>query len=248
MKDTIRIGTCSWKYDSWRGIIYPEHGAVNHLREYSFYYDTVEVDQWFWSLFKGDQVLLPKAEAVREYAESVPDTFTFCIKVPNSITLTHHYSRGRKAPLLKNPYFLSVELMNRFLESIEILEGHIGPLIFQFEYLNKKKMPDKEAFFDLQSFRGFSTQNNQQDSGPPPLKRAAHSREYLLIIKGALSLRFPAGCRLLPSNSPFRHRLHRRRMTGNQAADPQPRLRLPSAGKGSHRADRRCHRHQGPLG
>lgn len=148
MKDTVRIGTCSWKYDSWRGIIYPEQGAVNHLREYSYYYDTVEVDQWFWSLFRDDKVVLPKADIVREYADSIPDDFTFCIKVPNSVTLTHHYNKDKKAPLQQNPYFLSVDLMNRFLESIEALEGHIGPLIFQFEYLNKKKMPGRQEFFD----------------------------------------------------------------------------------------------------
>lgn len=148
MMNEFNIGTCSWKYDSWRGLIYPEQGPVNYLREYSYYYHTVEIDQWFWSLFKGDKVVLPKPEVVREYADSVPKDFTFSIKVPNSITLTHHYNKDKKAPLQPNPYFLSVELFQRFLDSIEPLAGHIGPLIFQFEYLNKKKMVNKESFFE----------------------------------------------------------------------------------------------------
>lgn len=148
MKSDLNIGTCSWKYDSWRGLIYPEHGPVNYLREYSYYYSTVEIDQWFWSLFKNDAVLLPKPEVVEEYAYSVPEDFVFSIKVPNSITLTHHYNKEKNASLQPNPYFLSNDLFLRFLERLEPLSDHLGPLIFQFEYLNKKKMVDKGVFFD----------------------------------------------------------------------------------------------------
>ncbi len=154
MKSDLNIGTCSWKYDSWRGLIYPEQGPVNYLREYSHYYGTVEIDQWFWSLFKGDKVVLPKAETVRDYASSVPEDFIFSIKVPNSITLTHHYNKDKKAALQPNPCFLSAELFQRFIDTLEPLSGHIGPLIFQFAYLNKKKMPTKEAFFE--QFQGFA--------------------------------------------------------------------------------------------
>jgi len=145
---SLQIGTCSWKYDSWRGIFYPEDQPINYLKEYSRHYKTVEVDQWFWSLFKGDRVVLPKAAAVREYADSVPEDFTFCIKVPNSITLTHHYRKDRNQPLTANPHFLSTELMDRFLKSIEPLQNHLGPLIFQFEYLNKQKMAHRQEFFE----------------------------------------------------------------------------------------------------
>lgn len=31
----IRIGTCSWKYDCWRGLVYPLKGKINHLKEYA---------------------------------------------------------------------------------------------------------------------------------------------------------------------------------------------------------------------
>lgn len=150
----LRIGTCSWKYDSWRGLVYPEHGAINYLAEYAQMYRTVEVDQWFWSLFSGDRAVLPKPEVVREYAESVPDDFLFCIKVPNSITLTHHYNRQKNQPLLPNPHFLSVPLMEQFLERIEPLHGRLGPLIFQFEYLNRQKVPKPREF--LERFGNFA--------------------------------------------------------------------------------------------
>ncbi len=144
--DFLQIGTCSWKYPSWQGLVYSSAKPPNYLAEYSKKYATVEVDQWFWSLFKGNTVVLPKKEVIREYIESVPECFTFCVKVPNSITLTHHYSN--KGPLIENPWFLSVDLMHRFLDSIAIMKGKLGPLVFQFEYLNKRKMVNQKEFIN----------------------------------------------------------------------------------------------------
>lgn len=144
----LHIGTCSWKYDSWRGLVYPETGKINYLQEYACHYRTVEVDQWFWSLFDGDTAVLPKPDVVADYAQSVPDNFIFCVKVPNSITLTHHYSKDKKAPLTPNPCFLSIPLMERFLDLLAPIKNNLGPLIFQFEYLNKKKMNSLGEFIN----------------------------------------------------------------------------------------------------
>lgn len=134
------IGACSWKYDSWQGLVYSDAKDKNYLREYSRQFSTVEVDQWFWSLFASDKAVLPNPKVVREYADSVPDGFIFSIKVPNSITLTHHYKKEKTDSPIANSHFLSVGLMKHFLELLEPLGGRIGPLNFQFEYLNKTKM------------------------------------------------------------------------------------------------------------
>jgi uncharacterized protein YecE (DUF72 family) len=141
MEKKLNIGTCSWKYDSWQGLIYPDKKPFNYLKEYSKHYNCVEVDQWFWSLFPGDKVVLPSPAVIQEYADSVPQDFRFGVKVPNSITLTHHYKKKKTDPLLPNPHFLSSELMLRFLEQLKPLHDKLGPLMFQFEYLNKQKMP-----------------------------------------------------------------------------------------------------------
>jgi len=138
------IGTCSWKYDSWKGIIYPQLDEINYLKEYSKHYNSVEVDQWFWSLFKS--VKLPDKKTVEEYKKSVPKDFKFTIKVPNSITLTHYYNRNKSAPLQKNPHFLSVDLFEEFLQTMKPIKSQIGSLIFQFEYLNKQKMTSLSEF------------------------------------------------------------------------------------------------------
>jgi uncharacterized protein YecE (DUF72 family) len=142
----LRIGTCSWKYDSWRGLVYSFKKPINYLEEYSKHYSTVEIDQWFWSLFGIDKVSLPSPFTVKEYLESVPKDFKFTIKIPNSITLTHFYRKAKTDPLIVNPHFLSAELFKNFMELIEPLRDYVGPLMFQFEYLNKQKMGSQQEF------------------------------------------------------------------------------------------------------
>ncbi len=147
----LHIGTCSWKYESWKGLLYSET-VSNFLAEYAQHYKSVEVDQWFWSLFSA-KITLPVAAVVQEYARSVPDDFVFTIKVPNSITLTHYYAKDKNAPLEENPHFLSTELFQRFIDALAPLQGKVGPLMFQFEYLNRQKMASQKIF--LQKFAAF---------------------------------------------------------------------------------------------
>jgi uncharacterized protein YecE (DUF72 family) len=142
----IRFGTCSWKYPSWQGLVYSKASGINYLSEYAKRYDTVEVDQWFWSLFDADRPALPKRETVKEYAESVPDGFLFTIKAPNSITLTHFYKKSKSEEPRPNPHFFSRELMEEFLERLSPLGPKIGMLMFQFEYLNRQKMGSEAEF------------------------------------------------------------------------------------------------------
>ncbi|RMH90816.1 MAG: DUF72 domain-containing protein [Calditrichaeota bacterium] len=142
----LYIGTCSWKYDSWRGLVYSDKKPLNYLEEYARHYRTVEIDQWFWSLFGINKVSLPRPEVVQEYLRSVPPSFRFTIKMPNSITLTHFYRKRKDEPLRRNPYFLSHELLREFLRLISPMKPHIGMLMFQFEYLNKQKMRDQYDF------------------------------------------------------------------------------------------------------
>ncbi|MDP3683463.1 MAG: DUF72 domain-containing protein [Ignavibacteria bacterium] len=144
----IRIGACSWKYESWKGLIYSDNTVQNYLEEYSQHFNTVEIDQWFWSLLTQNKVLLPNEKDVKLYADSVPDDFKFTIKIPNSVTLTHFYNQDRTRLLKPNPHFLSAELLNKFLASLEPMSGKIGVLMFQFEYLNKQKMSGLEEFLD----------------------------------------------------------------------------------------------------
>jgi uncharacterized protein YecE (DUF72 family) len=155
----LRIGTCSWKYDSWKGLVYEpgrQYRPDDYLPDYARYFTTVEIDQWFWSLFPTG-ARLPDPDVVKRYAESVPDDFRFTVKAPNAITLTHSYAKQAKGSEHHanepNSYFLSVDLLNRFLETLAPLHAKLGPILFQFEYLNKQKMPSVAVF--LERLRAF---------------------------------------------------------------------------------------------
>jgi uncharacterized protein YecE (DUF72 family) len=141
----LRIGTCSWKYDSWKGIIYPELEKINYLQEYAKKFNTVEIDQWFWSLGEKS-IRLPIPNVVKAYKLSVPEEFRFSVKLPNSLTLTHYYKKNKEESLKPNPHFLSSELLNQFLYSISEIKENLGPLMFQFEYLNKQKVASQALF------------------------------------------------------------------------------------------------------
>ena len=144
----LRIGTCSWKYPSWFPEVYSAPKGIDYLAEYSSRFDTVEIDQWFWSLFGQTDVALPRPSTVLEYASSVPGGFRFSVKAPNSITLTHYYRQHTRGKLVPNPYFLSVPLLEQFLEILAPMRPNLGPIMFQFEYLNRSKMESTQRFLD----------------------------------------------------------------------------------------------------
>jgi uncharacterized protein YecE (DUF72 family) len=130
----ISFGTCSWKYPSWEGLVYPSKKPGNYLLEYAKKYSTVEIDQWFWSLFPGHKPALPEPGTVSEYLQSVSDTFSFTVKAPNAFTRPFFYKGGR------NPYFLSSRLLHDFWSSLEAMQRQITAVIFQFEQFNDKTM------------------------------------------------------------------------------------------------------------
>jgi uncharacterized protein YecE (DUF72 family) len=139
MNPRLRIGTCSWRYPSWTGLVYSAPGGIDYLAEYAARYSTVEVDRWFWSLYTGHAPRLPDRADVAGYRAAVPENFLFTVKAPNSLTLTHYH--GKSAPAQPNPHFLSADLAREFLASLSPLGNTLGPVMFQFEYLNKQKMP-----------------------------------------------------------------------------------------------------------
>lgn len=156
MTAELRIGTCSWKFPSWEGLVYSAPQGINYLQEYAQQYDTVEIDRWFWSLFGQDSIGLPKPADVERYRRAVPDDFAFTVKAPNSITLTHLYRKRKSDPLVENSHFLSPSLLRAFLSLLDPLGETLGPVMFQFGYLNKKMVASQEAFQTL--LQAFSDQ------------------------------------------------------------------------------------------
>ncbi|MFA5699096.1 MAG: DUF72 domain-containing protein, partial [Sphaerochaeta sp.] len=75
----LYLGTCSWKYPSWEGLLYQAHSKDSYLAQYAQRLNTVEVDQWFWSLGSASYGL-PDSATVDEYNNDTPETFRFTIK------------------------------------------------------------------------------------------------------------------------------------------------------------------------
>jgi uncharacterized protein YecE (DUF72 family) len=152
LRPYLKIGTCSWKYPSWKGSVYDRDKAYRpdeFLADYARVFDTVEVDQWFWSLFPGS-ARLPEARTVKLYVRSVPENFKFTVKAPNALTLTHFYAKRTAGAAAGKPneHFFSTTLLDRFLETLQPLGKKLGPVMFQFEYLNRQKMPSLQAFIE----------------------------------------------------------------------------------------------------
>jgi uncharacterized protein YecE (DUF72 family) len=134
----VRVGTCSWKYPSWAGLVYSGAAGADYLRQYAQRWRTVEIDQWFWTL--------PEPATAAEYAAAVPADFRFTVKLPNALSLTHFYRKKGEAELRPNPQFLSAPLFEDVLERLAPLAGRVGALMLQFEYLNRQKMPSRGEF------------------------------------------------------------------------------------------------------
>ena len=145
--DNFRIGTCSWNYESWVGLIYsePSRTAAGYLFDYAKRFRCAEVDSFFYRL--------PESRDVFDYLGAVDEDFRFTIKVTEDITLTHQRNRGSKQ-LVPNSFFLSAELFSAYLDRIEPMLPRVDAVMLEFEYLNKDKMKDLGAF--MKALEGFT--------------------------------------------------------------------------------------------
>ncbi len=142
LQQHIRWGTCSWNYPSWVGVVYqsPQPRAAGYLREYAQHFDTAEIDSWFYSI--------PERKEVTEYLAQVPEGFRFTCKAPRELTVPTLRARGASGSESPNPSFLSVERGARFLEVIEPMFPRLDAIMFEFEYLNRQRMPSLTALLD----------------------------------------------------------------------------------------------------
>ncbi|HEY4271160.1 MAG TPA: DUF72 domain-containing protein [Candidatus Udaeobacter sp.] len=107
----IRIGSCAWSFEDWRGMFYPHDLPESRWLEfYANYFPVVEVDSTFHAA--------PAQNTVRRWAEMTPAGFRFTCKLPRRIT---HICRLRDC---------AAEL-NSFLRAIEFLEAKLQVILIQ---------------------------------------------------------------------------------------------------------------------
>lgn len=113
----IRIGTCAWSFEDWRGAFYPEsHQANQRLAFYSRHFRSVEVDSTFYSA--------PSQQVARNWLDATPHEFLFSCKLPREIT---HVRKLRGCE----------ELLNEFLAHIAPLRRKLACVLIQLpNYFN----------------------------------------------------------------------------------------------------------------
>ncbi len=107
----IRIGSCAWSFQDWRGVFYPpELPESRWLEFYANYLAAVEVDSTFHAA--------PTEDIVRRWVEMTPTAFRFTCKLPRQIT---HIRRLHDC---------AVELKS-FLRAIESLRPKLQVILIQ---------------------------------------------------------------------------------------------------------------------
>jgi uncharacterized protein YecE (DUF72 family) len=125
----IHVGTSGYGYKEWKGKFYPAKiSPTEMLRFYARRLGTVEINNTFYHM--------PTPSILTSWAEQVPADFVFAFKAPQVIT---HFKR------LKN-----VDEETKYLfETLSVLEGKLGPVLFQFPKSFHPDLPALEYFLAL---------------------------------------------------------------------------------------------------
>ena len=135
----VFIGTSSWKYPGWRGMLYDESRYVyrgkfalsrfekNCLTEYAEVFKTVCVD--------GAYYKFPDEKYLAGLVAQVPADFQFAFKVTDAITIKKFSNLPRFGERAGKPneHFLDADLFERaFLKPCESIRKNVGLLMFEF--------------------------------------------------------------------------------------------------------------------
>lgn len=127
----IRLGTSSWFFPGWRGLVYEGVHAQTALSKQGLaayaripLLRTVSLDRTFYAPITTVQY--------QGYARQVPDLFSFVVKAPALVcdaVMRDEEGRGR----VPNPHFLDAALAARefVVPCLEGLGDKAGPLVFQ---------------------------------------------------------------------------------------------------------------------
>lgn len=108
----LKIGCSGWSYPAWVGPFYPSGShAGQWLRLYSRAFSAVEIDSTFYRI--------PDIETVKNWRESVPNSFLFFPKFFRQIT--HEYDT-------KNAF----SLIDSFNVSLQAFGAKLGTVLIQF--------------------------------------------------------------------------------------------------------------------
>jgi uncharacterized protein YecE (DUF72 family) len=144
----IHLGTSTWSFPGWNGIVYGDDYSNSKLsREGLAAYGahpllkTVSIDRSFYQALTVTEYL--------RYAQQVPEHFRFIIKAPMTITdATVRAERGE--PVSLNPCFLNAQMaIDEFVTPcLEGLGAKAGALVFQLSPLPDQMLAQPAAFIE----------------------------------------------------------------------------------------------------
>ena len=158
----VFIGTSSWKYTGWRGMLYDESRYVyrgkfaesrfekNCLTEYAEVFKTVCVDAAYYKF--------PDAKYLENLVSHVPADFQFGFKVTDDITIKRFSNLPRFGIRAGKPNdnFLNAGLFgDAFLRPCEPFRQHVGLLMFEFSrFYSTDYEHGRDFVADLDRFLG----------------------------------------------------------------------------------------------
>jgi uncharacterized protein YecE (DUF72 family) len=104
----IRVGTAGWSIPGGAKAAFSAEGT--HLERYARVFDGVEINSSFYRPHQPS--------TYQRWADAVPDTFRFAVKVPKVVT---HVGKLYEVE----------QLLDRFLEEVASLGSKLGPLLVQ---------------------------------------------------------------------------------------------------------------------
>ncbi|WP_233803097.1 DUF72 domain-containing protein [Paraburkholderia sp. HP33-1] len=144
----IHLGTSTWSFPGWSGIVYGDDYSNSKLsREGLSAYGahpllkTVSIDRSFYQALTVTEYL--------RYAQQVPEHFRFIVKAPMTITdATVRAERGE--PVSLNPCFLNAQMaIDDFVTPcLEGLGAKAGALAFQFSPLPDQMLAQPAMFIE----------------------------------------------------------------------------------------------------
>jgi uncharacterized protein YecE (DUF72 family) len=129
----IFLGTSSWKYPGWKGLVYEQPYTSEKkfkdscLQEYSKQYPTVGVDHTYYAW--------PTEKLMKRYFEETPNEFKFILKATDQITVPQfpRLTRYGKNAGTLNPTFLDANhFFTHFLVPVENLKHKLGAIVLEF--------------------------------------------------------------------------------------------------------------------
>ncbi|HEY5767461.1 MAG TPA: DUF72 domain-containing protein [Candidatus Udaeobacter sp.] len=125
----LYVGTSGYSYKEWKGTFYPDDLPDKQmLTYYGERFRSVEINNTFYRM--------PKASVLEAWASVVPPDFKFVLKASQEIT---HKKRLKDAG----------DSVTYLLDVAGVLQGHLGPFLFQLPPYMKKDVSRLGEFLKL---------------------------------------------------------------------------------------------------